>query len=391
MRALLFCLFLAAVLAFALPKENAYNNFLNSNACKKAVFLCSTCIDSKFETKSCNDVFKKFVEQTKFMVQSEYLANSFCKKTKDALCFKCLSSSFKEASCVNAKKIYLSLFPHKKSNSALKEIIKKDLSTETKKEEKVEEKKEEKKEEEKKVEQVPDTPVKSGLAQKAMTFFKAVSVGKGKAVKALGTTGISLYDGLPWAADGAYELDNEKMNTYEKNILNQKVNFSMASDRHCSAKGIEYDGIVASDFAALPILAFRDIDDAGMPINWSNSARPRKVAAILKDKTTGTLYYLPCTCVGDAKGHAWPGGLAQTFLSSSGQKKNAWKFNSDGGYITGPIIGKTVTSLSEIRTGYSQVKYNGAKVSVQLNLELNSEVKKHLKDYKLTGFIAWKQ
>jgi len=234
--------------------------------------------------------------------------------------------------------------------------------------------------------------LKEGLAQDAMAFFKPVSVGKGKAVIDLGTTGISLYDGLPWEPAGkAYELDNDKVNEYENNILAKKVHFSMASDGHCSAKGIKYDGVVASDFAALPILAFRNINDAGVPIDWSTSKRPRKVAAILKQKKTDKIFYLPCTCVGDAKGHAWPGGLAQTFLSSDRQKKNAWKFNSDRGTITGPIIGKTVTNLKDIRSGYSMVKYQKAKVSVQLNLELNSAVKKYLKDYTLSGFISWKE
>jgi hypothetical protein len=229
-----------------------------------------------------------------------------------------------------------------------------------------------------------------GLAQKAMSFYKNTSVKKGKAVKSLGETGISLYDGLPWDPKNAYELDNAKMDEYEDKILAQKVHYSMASDGNCSKKGITSDGVVAADFAALPILAFRDIDEAGMPIDWSSSTRPKKVAAILKDGE-GKLFYLPCTCVGDAKGHAWPGGLAQTFLSTAGQKKGAWKFNSDRGTIKGPIIGKTISSLKDIRAGYGSVTYVGAKVSVQLNLEINKTVKATLKGYKLAGFIAWKE
>jgi len=247
------------------------------------------------------------------------------------------------------------------------------------------------------VEAPKETPKESSPAlnesmdQKAMSFFKSVDIAKGKAVVPLGNTGISLYDGLPWEANGkAYQLDNDKVNQYENKYLGESMKSSIVSDNNCSPKGLDSDGVVCADFAATPILGFCDIDEAGVPIGWTSSRRPKKVAAILKDSADKT-YYLPLKCVGDAKGHAWPGGLAQTFLSTAKNKKGAWKFNSDGGYITGTIIGSTISDLSKIKSGYSTVKYNGAKVSVQLNLELNSAIKKLLKGYTLKGFVSWKE
>jgi len=366
MRSLIVLALFAVVLATQI-KGTTYKSFIASTYCKKNQSICSACYNAKFESSTCSAAFINFVTFAKKADNKMFMLTPYCFKNKD-LCTKCMNMSFLKTTCTKAKAALLTLYAGASESKATTAASNTATSS------------------------FKAPALKEGLAQQAMAFFKPVSVKKGKAVVSLGTTGISLYDGLPWEPAGkAYELDNDKLNKYEDNILAQKVHFSMAADNHCSAKGIKYDGVVASDFAALPILAFRDINDAGVPIDWSTSKRPRKVVAILKKKADGKLFYLPCTCVGDAKGHAWPGGLAQTFLSSDKQKKNAWKFNSDRGTITGPIIGKTVSSLKDIRNGYSKVKYLKSKVSVQLNLELNSAVKKHLKDYTLAGFISWKE
>jgi hypothetical protein len=239
--------------------------------------------------------------------------------------------------------------------------------------------------------------ITGGLAQSAMNFYKTVSVGKGTTT-GVTVNGIALYSGLPWDASGAYELDFSKCYQYINNYLTANTRTSYAIDNNCKSSPTEVDGVQCAEFAAYPILAFCDIDEYGNPIGWSKSTRPRKVCAVLED-ASGTTYYMPLTCSrtgsgNDAKGHGWPGGVSQTFLSFSGSA-SGWTFNSDGGYITGSIIGKTITNLSDITNGYSTVKYNGTLVtttSPQLNIELNSAFLNALKGtYTFKGFIAWKE
>ena len=82
------------------------------------------------------------------------------------------------------------------------------------------------------------------------------------------------------------------------------------------------------------------------------STRPRKWCTVLQDKDTGEYFYLPNTCVGDAKGHVWPGGVSQTFLSTPQISSQGYTFNNDGGYLTGDIIGSPVQP-DAILAGYS--------------------------------------
>lgn len=226
-----------------------------------------------------------------------------------------------------------------------------------------------------------------GLKQDAMAFYSKCNIGKGSPVKAL-SGAIQLYNGLPWDSVGAYQLNNATVDSYISKYIGGTMKQSIVIDNNCSASGITSDGVVCADFAGYPILGFCNIDDAGQPIGWGTSTRPKKCAVILSD-ASGATYYLPLTCVGDAKGHAWPGGLCQTFLSNGKHTNGNWNFNSDGGNITGTIIGKPVTNIKDILNGYSTVKYRGSSVYPQLNLEVNSAIKSALSGYKVKGFISW--
>ncbi|MBO5388460.1 MAG: hypothetical protein J6A59_10015 [Lachnospiraceae bacterium] len=232
-----------------------------------------------------------------------------------------------------------------------------------------------------------------GLAQNAMAFYNKYNGPMGQPVKQVGTTGAYLYDGIPWDAANAYTLNIGAVDSYINKYLGKKTTSSMANDNHCSSSALETDGVKCIDFAAPPILAFVDINDGGSPIRYEVSDRPKKVCAILKDGS-GKTYYLPLRCEGDAKGHTWPGGLAQTFLSHKGQTNGKWNFDTDGGHIEGPIIGKDVTSINDIKNGYSSVTYRSkdgtSNVYPQLNLEVHEDVHNALSGYKFTGFISWK-
>lgn len=229
-----------------------------------------------------------------------------------------------------------------------------------------------------------------GLQQSAMTFFDACTVEKGSPVKEL-TGGVYLYDGLPWDNTGAYTLNTSKVNQYLSKYLGMTLTPKIASDDHLSSTGLTgEDGVLCADVAAPPILAFCDITDAGGVIGWGTNTRPKKMCTILEDNS-GTIYYLPTTCVGDSKGHTWPGGLSQTFLSTAESKAGDWYFNSDSGHITGDIIGVHISDLSTIKTGYSSVKYSTSYVYPQLNLEVNPAFSSKLDNtYTVIGFISWK-
>ena len=225
----------------------------------------------------------------------------------------------------------------------------------------------------------------------AMEFFDKCGGGTGNVVTTLGN-GVSLYDGLPWGGN-AYKLNVGKVNTYIQTFLNQGVSHTMAVDNKCKYAGTNVDGINATSAAGYPILSFCHINEAGVPENWAASTRPRKFCVILKD-SGGKTVYMPCTCQSgsgfDAKGHTWPGGLCQTFLSTGESKMNDWYFNSDGGHIHGEIIEKHLNNTSIIKDKYGQVTYGTGKVFPQINLELNESVKNELSGYTVVGFIAYK-
>jgi len=381
-------LFVLCLVAFGLAAQqrgSTYKSFMASTYCKKHPGICLPCYNYKFQSAVCKKSFIAFLPIALKADGEKFYSTAYCMKNKN-LCSKCANTYWKKGIfsliCNKAEKTLLGLYsaPSNTESSA----------TPSK----------------------PKTPVfkspalKEGLAQDPMSFYKAVSVGKGKPVAELGTTGVSLYDGLPWEpADKAFELDNDKVRDYEKSILGKDITFSIAQDNYCSKTNQDIDGILSADVAALPILAFREIDDAGTPLNWTKKTRPKKLAAILKKKDSDERYYLPCTCTedGDAKGHTWPGGVAQTFLSNGKQKKNAWKFNTDNGHITGDIIGKTVTSLSAIRKGYSSVKYHWkwkgemreGGVHISISLELHKKffdpLNQKKNGYQLVGFVGWKE
>lgn len=234
--------------------------------------------------------------------------------------------------------------------------------------------------------------ISTDLKQDAMSFFDKENTSKGNPVIEL-TSGVYLYDGLPWDGSNAYRLNTSKVKTYISNNLGVNVTSSFATDKNCYAWPT-IDGVKCVSAAGYPIMSFLNIDEAGCPVGWAGSTRPNKFCAILKDKS-GNIYYLPCSSQEgdgfDAKGHTWPGGLVQTFLSSQGHTVGNWKFNTDNGHITGDIINVKVTSVNDIKAGYGTVKYDGGKATAQLNLEINSTVHGALsKKYSLVGFISWK-
>jgi len=375
-----FVLCLVALSLAVQEKGRTFTLFKATKYFKAHAALSTSCYNNKFEGEACKKAFTSFSSVAIKADGNKYFKTDYCMK-HTSLCTKCANnwhSVFFSRICNKSKDALLSLYTVKA----------KKVTVQTKKEP---------------VQTFPD--LKEGLAQDPMAFYKAVSVGKGKPVIELGTTGVSLYDGLPWESNGkAFELNNDRVKEYEKAILGKDTSFSIAQDNYCQKTNQDIDGVLSADVAALPILAFREIDDAGVPLNWNQNTRPRKLAAILKRKSDGVRFFLPCTCTpnGDAKGHTWPGGVAQTFLSNDRQKKNAWKFNNDGGHITGSIINTTVTSLSAIRSGYSSVKYhwksNGemkaGAVGISISLELHNKFFTPLtktKTYQLDGFVGWKE
>lgn len=235
----------------------------------------------------------------------------------------------------------------------------------------------------------PGSDLEQGLKQSALNFYNKCTEPKGNPVIDLGG-GLYLYDGLPWDNTNAWLLDEDKCNKYVNEYVGMDLTRSLAIDGNCSSTPLQgTDGVMCADTAAPSILAFLDIDEAGCVPNWGVSTRPKQYCAILEN-TEGGKFYLPCTCVGDAKGHTWPGGIAQTFLSLNGHSVNNWNFNTDGGTIAGPFLGGPVTTVEAIRDGYASVTYCGGKVFPQMNLELNSAIKNKLSGYKMVGYISWK-
>ncbi len=233
--------------------------------------------------------------------------------------------------------------------------------------------------------------LQDGLAQNWKSFLASYNGNKGTPkIKVFEEKDIYFYDGVPWSSDGAYKLDVEKSNEYVSRYLGQGLTSSIAIDDRCTKFPI-VDGIKCVSAAGYPILSFCNINEAGDPIGWYASSRPRKFCAILK-ANDGTIYYLPCSSQNekgfDAKGHCWPGGLSQTFLSVGKNKVNDWYFNSDNGTITGDILDKHIDNLEDIKNGYIDVYYGG-NVFPQLNLEVNSSVVKALSGYTVEGFITW--
>jgi len=395
-----FVLFFVALNIAAPDSSSTFNLFKATEYFKTHADVSRSCFNNKFKGSSCNKAFLSFAPVAIEADGAMYYETKYCVGHKTR-CTKCVANWKKgqmKLLCNSAKKALANLYTPVTNEEVETPEPATPVEPET---QEIEPETPEEIEPETPEEIEPETPVqtfpdlKEGLAQDPMAFYKAVSVGKGKPVAKLGTTGVSLYDGLPWESnDIAFELDNSKVKEYLKNILGKEPSFTIATDNHCVKPNQNIDGVLSADIAALPILAFREINDAGVPLNWTRNTRPKKLAAILKRKSDGEIFYLPCTCSpkGDAKGHTWPGGVAQTFLSNDRQKKNAWRFNSDGGHITGPIINTTVKTLSAIRSGFSKVKYCRSPVSVQINLETSDKYATPLrKSYTLAGFVGWKQ
>lgn len=231
--------------------------------------------------------------------------------------------------------------------------------------------------------------LKAGLAQNAMVFYSKCSVPKGNKTS-LKVGDVYLYDGLPWDGSNAYTFDEDTAKEYIARYLPGNVSHTVVIDNNCSGQALTKDGVDCVDFAATSILAFCDIDDLGSPVGWSKSTRPKKVCAVIK-AGDGKEYYLPLTCVGDAKGHTWAGGLMETALSNS-QTGGRWYFNDGGGAISGDIIGRVITDLSDIKKGYSTVVQYGGKMNPQICLEVNKTYQKAIQStYTLVGFVAWKE
>lgn len=245
-----------------------------------------------------------------------------------------------------------------------------------------------------------DTQLAEGLQQNAMNFYKKATLKQSTQTRVV--NGITVYDGSPWSLTNAYELDITKVEEYLQKYLGQDLGQAIVSDSNCKATTFQVDGVNVVDFAGYPILSFLDIDSNGNSLGWSKSTRPRKALCVLID-STGKFWYLPVGSAsrtpgngdGDAKGHVWPGGVAQTFLSST-SGNGTWRFNTDNGTITGDIIGRDITSLSDILKGYSSVEYKGTPIvkynNPQMNLEVNSRIGSSLSGvFKIVTFISWKE
>lgn len=230
-----------------------------------------------------------------------------------------------------------------------------------------------------------------GLAQDPASFYTKVS-GVGETTDKT-IAGVKLFSGLPWSGN-AYRLDNSKVKDYISKSLGQSPTMSVAVDDYCKAYPT-VDGVGCISAVGYPIMAFCNINQYGISEGWG-SYYPRKFAAVLKSRSDGNTYYLPCSCQAgkgyDYKGHTWPGGVCQTFLSNTNNTYNNGKyyFNTDGGYITGSIVGQYV-NYNQIKSGYSSVKYNGSKVFPQINLEVNSKVFNDInKHYDFEGYVVWR-
>lgn len=236
----------------------------------------------------------------------------------------------------------------------------------------------------------------TGLKQDPLAFYDKCTLSVGSEVSGRTVGGVPLYDSVPWDSSNAYTLNMDKCRDYVSQLLNANTKTSVVTDNNCHATPT-VDGVKCASFAGYPILSFLQIDDYGNAVGWSSSTRPKKCCAVLAD-ASGTLYYLPVSSQSgdgfDAKGHAWPGGVMQTFLSFGGSS-SGWNFNTDGGTITGDIMNVTITDLADITKGYSTVKYCGGlvtKTSPQLNLEVHSNTKKDIDNvYTFITFIAWKE
>ncbi len=247
---------------------------------------------------------------------------------------------------------------------------------------------------------IDKTDLSTGLKQDAINFYEPISYkSNGSDIVSLDGSEAKLYSYIPWDTANAYQLSYEKVEKYiSDNLGISGMRSSVAIDNHCGTKLYEVDGVKCVSFAGLPVMSFLDVDENGIANGWSVATRPRKVCAVLEEKATGKIWFLPLHCVpdsknGDAKGHVFPGGVAQTFLKMNGAwNGSGYTFDDDGGTIKGSIINNPATQISDITREYKNVTYCGKPVFIQYNLELHRNYQTSIsKKYNFKAFISWEE
>ena len=218
--------------------------------------------------------------------------------------------------------------------------------------------------------------------------------------------GIKLYNGLPWEAKSdTYVADCEAMlydmvdyiNTVSTEQVNIDLDKILSKSRmlntsaglnkktgkpvlqgdnwistvtgskitsYCTIEGVNCVGVCVPCTVADPTYNMQFADG-----RWQTKSTPpnsvygystQKLAAILRNKSDGSIMYLPCSHI-DAKGHTFPGGLAQTnvkLLSGNADES-----------------GKVVSFNVQVATNWSGSKYvNETWTLAQLGYKMNSKL-----------------
>lgn len=187
------------------------------------------------------------------------------------------------------------------------------------------------------------------------------------------TGGVKIYNGLPWDGTHAYVFDTDAatksvygyLESTGGGTLNKSLNYSLTANGRISSGISMWDGTNSKGKTTLDYLRgenwvhnvgaytkeIEGINCVGVAVPpaviedsycndfskdmWKNQSTPnsnkyeysnKKMCIILKDKTTNSIYYLPCTTA-DAKGHTFPGGIMQTNISISGYSDGIFKVN----------------------------------------------------------------
>lgn len=235
----------------------------------------------------------------------------------------------------------------------------------------------------------------NGLSFKATDMTKSVNFATGSST-GISIDGVPLYSGNPWTkTSGWYGLDKNKADSYLNKYLGTSYEtYSGAhTDNNSSRSNITVDGVTCFPISWYPIMSMCDVEN-GSPVGWSrSSANKWKGVAILEKG--GNTYYLPICSGGDNKGHTWPGGFAQTYITN-GTTANSTSVvipRSDGNAIkwNGSVINSNSFTYSELLNYSTALTYNGGSVSSpKLGIEANSAKTGALRGYTLLGFY-WTQ
>lgn len=259
--------------------------------------------------------------------------------------------------------------------------------------------------------------------------------------------GFKLYNGLPWEAESdTYVADTDQMLIdlidYVNSVSTDSTEFDVddiigsgtwGAKRHlndtsvdCNVQGGNYfktvadgqyaevDGVVCAGIGVPPAVLDRSYNngwskDGGWTYNPAAEYSKyqygtKKMAAIMQNVSTGSVYYFPCSNC-DAKAHTFPGGVAQTSIalvqksgpsSSSTDSKIVFEeiqlSKSSSGYDYETKTNVDQTQLATLLNSYAfgDTKYYNFMWNVAEFWNIPKSTYSQLNNsYKVIGFVVW--